>query len=459
MSSEISLHFPSQRAIVAYPEPHPLTSEEPMEVEHPSEPPTTGLITDVLPQVPPYQTVIEPVLVPLLSDSEFHNLFQLVTGDTLPSAALFKIRAEAEERGDAAAVAQITHELVNAYQKLQELEGEWLALPDWVQGRFGNIASSKILGNAEFCKLVLRASRAHNLVCVARIYDQQSLYHSLNLSTKNECIEAGERVAKKLVQLKDRFTELRVRLSDNMLYNNQVGFTRLPLEVTNFRNLRELTFDGCEGIRLPKQIKNLSMLAKLNLNNMNLSKIPEWIGPLTHLTEVSLANNHITQLSSPLWNLINLHVLELYGNEITQIPSDIEKLINLKVLSLGLNKIDQLPSQIGNLGNLQRLYVFQNRLTSLPPQIGKLFLLSGLYARNNVLTKIPPEIGNLRFLALLSVEENQLRSVPAELSKIKSLSGLHLKGNRLTSLPKEILEMPDLVIDDRDLTNQGHSPT
>ena len=448
---------------------------EHMEVESPSELPTTCL-SDVLPQVLSflkpeekadlwqtsgeirnvlYYSEIEPILAPLFSDSEFPSLYQLVTGDAFPSADLFKKRAEAERKGDVATVMQIPHELVNAYRNVQDLKSEWESFPSDVKNLFGNIDSSKILGNAEFCKLVLRASRAYNLHCVARIFNLQMVYPDIDPATRDGYIEAGERAAKELLQQKDGFTELKVRLSDPTPFE----LTRLPIEVTSFSNLRVLNLDECNGIRLPMQTQNLSMLEELSLDDTNLSKIPKWIGSLTHLTTVNLANNHITQLTSQLWELINLRALRLYHNEITQIPPDIEKLSNLEELNLCSNKIDQLPPQIGNLRKLKWIYVYQNRLTSLPPQIGQLFELITLNASKNQLTELPPAMGDLKCLGMLDVAGNQLTSLPAKLSKIKSLTFLNLEGNRLTSLPKEILEMRGLNIDDRDLTKQKHPPT
>ncbi|MBN3910255.1 MAG: leucine-rich repeat domain-containing protein [Nostoc sp. NMS1] len=222
------------------------------------------------------------------------------------------------------------------------------------------------------------------------------------------------------------------------------NLTRLPAEIGQLSNLRELYLDSNQLTTLPAEISQLSNLNELDLSSNQLTGLPAEIGQLSNLNEFYLYSNQLTTLPAEIGQLSNLSKLYLYSNQLTTLPAEIGQLSNLSQLDLSYNQLTTLPAEIGQLSNLSQLYLRDNQLTTLPAEIGQLSNFSVLYLNSNQLTTLPAEIGQLSNLSQLYLSSNQLRMLPAEIGQLSNLSEFSLRDNQLTTLPAEIGQLSNL---------------
>lgn len=126
-------------------------------------------------------------------------------------------------------------------------------------------------------------------------------------------------------------------LSPDQVYRLDLSRRRLdsvPMEIFQFRNLRELNLSRNKLEFLPVEISSLVKLERLDLANNKLKTLPNEISSLKELRYLGLNRNVIDTLPPGIGGLIRLEVFELWDNELGDIPDEIAELKNLKVLEL-----------------------------------------------------------------------------------------------------------------------------
>lgn len=364
--------------------------------------------TENVRQVAITETVLN--LSPFLSDVEIRDLYELVFGEPLPPKEIAQKRDDAQHRGDTATVLQIDAQIGKANRTLNRLKREWAALPKEVRELFGKIDSSKIPYDPASCKSVLKAIRAHNLVCVGK-----SVFRGFtpDLSTQKGLIEAGEMVANRLQKEGDTFTEL------NLWY---AKLTCLPLEITRLKKLKTLV-----------------------LFDTRLSVLPPQIGDLINLTELHVSSTYISALPPEIGKLSSLTKLDVSWNKLSSLPPEIGKLSSLNTFSVSANRLSTLPPEILELSSLTDFDVSHNRLSTLPSEIRKLRSLKKLEVSWNYLSTLPREIGKLRSLKELDISWNNLSTLPPEIWKLSKRAKLNIDENRITLLEMKSMKKHELL--------------
>ncbi|OLS27058.1 MAG: Internalin-A precursor [Candidatus Heimdallarchaeota archaeon LC_3] len=198
------------------------------------------------------------------------------------------------------------------------------------------------------------------------------------------------------------------------------GLTRLPDEISQFKNLKILDISG-----------------------NNFTEFPDVICKLKNLEALSIQFNHIFELPEEISKLKNLKEFFLDCNHLKMLPACIGTLINLIKLTVGNNKISGVSDSIGNLQNLEKLFLCTNRLKSIPKDIFLLKSLIDLNLGDNEITIIPKEINQLVKLRELYLLGNTIEQFES-LVHITALEALDLSGNNLTSIPKNLKKLKNL---------------
>lgn len=275
----------------------------------------------------------------IVSDPEARSLYESMFGEAFPlTPEIFQMREQAKRAGNTILVSALDSSIMQMYEQLLPIGNDWEALPHEVREKFGDIDSSIIFNSPESFKTVLSAIRAYNLLWVGiKAFFPEFTYSMLR--TKEDLINAGERVARKLQEEGDAIASL--NLCD-------CGITHLPPEVTKLKNLIELNLSWNPGIVLPWQMGRLPRLSLLNLSGCKLSKIPKFIFEIGSLNSLNVSHNEIKSISPEIWKLNCLTHLDISHNSKISIPNEIGRLNNLQSLIVSKDQIRSLPPQIQN---------------------------------------------------------------------------------------------------------------
>ena len=224
------------------------------------------------------------------------------------------------------------------------------------------------------------------------------------------------------------------------------SLNRLPENIGNLSNLRELSAEDNNLVELPESIGKLINLEIIDLENNKLTSLPQSIGNLAFLKKLNVDKNYLSSLPSSIGNLKNLETLFLGYNKLSSLPSSIGNLTNVKELDLQYNDLTSLPASIGNLKNLEMLNLSENELTSLPESIGNLKNLASLFLFGTKLTSLPESVGSLTKLQSLDLMGNRLSSLPESIGKLTNLDTLYLSKGTFTSLPETFKNLRSTII-------------
>ena len=232
-----------------------------------------------------------------------------------------------------------------------------------------------------------------------------------------------------------RLTKLeKLHLSGNKL-------TKLPAEIGDLKELRELSVNKNELVGLPTSIERLTKLEKLHLSGNELTKLPAKIGDLRELRELCVDSN---RSYSFIQREIRRYLKWSVG--LVGLPASVQRLTKLEKLYLPGNKLTELPAEIGDLRELRGLWVRDNQLVGLPTSIQRLTKLERLDLNGNKLTELPAQIGDLRKLRELRVSNNRLVGLPTSIQRLTKLQLLELNVNKVTELPTEISDLRELEL-------------
>ena len=173
---------------------------------------------------------------------------------------------------------------------------------------------------------------------------------------------------------------------------------------------------------------DLSRSMALDLSHLTLTRLPPEIGNFQNLRELYLDHNNLSTLPPQITSLRFLNRLDLSHNHLKTLPSNIGSLRQMLILDLSHNLISKLPASIGELPFLFDLHLSHNCLQTLPQEITNLPLIN-LELSNNSLTALPP---GLQPHESLDVSYNRLSFIPAQFFHLPNAKASHYRHNPLS---------------------------
>jgi hypothetical protein len=274
----------------------------------------------------------------LALDTECAHMYKSVFGCSFPlTLELFEAREKAKEVGDSSYLDQTNFVCVRTLHQLLHLINEWGIISDDLKALCGALDTSKILESPEVCKLMLWAVYEHNIHMVYR----RVFHEPISFPTREDVSIHGKGMAKRLEVEGGAFPE--VDLSD-------AGITRVPLVLSNFRNLTFLNLSFTREIVIPEIVK-LPMLKWVQLQNCSLDEIPGWVFGLKDLEYLGVQDNCIISLPSKIEELFQLTILDISNNPIVSIQFNLDAM-RLEHLYVSPNQLLSLPSEFKKKQNL-----------------------------------------------------------------------------------------------------------
>ena len=155
----------------------------------------------------------------------------------------------------------------------------------------------------------------------------------------------------------------------------------------------------------------------MTLARNGLKKLPDQIGELFNLRELYLDRNRLTSLPETIGQLANLEQLLLDWNWLRSLPGSFEKMLSLRRVTLDNNEFTQFPSQLCRLPCLEVLSISGNNLTALPSDVRSMRTLKELNVEKNPVATLPSELGELQELHSLKIDTSELKGLPPEVTK------------------------------------------
>ncbi|MFZ9701136.1 MAG: leucine-rich repeat domain-containing protein [Flavobacteriales bacterium] len=124
-------------------------------------------------------------------------------------------------------------------------------------------------------------------------------------------------------------------------------YKRIPKEVFEFPNLRELDLSRNKITSIPPEIAQLKKLRILNLERNELESLPKELGDLIKLESLNLRKNEIYQVPDAIIQLSRLNALNLSSNPIFKLPAKMTGMVQL--IELDIRSTDLHPETIKSL--------------------------------------------------------------------------------------------------------------
>lgn len=259
-----------------------------------------------------------------------------------------------------------------------------------------------------------------------------------------------------------------------------VDITSFPKSICTLKNLQQLHIYETGIKELPKEIGKLSSLEIFDISGnsdfmvwirSSITRLPNEIGQLKNLRELRASYGELTFIPSSIAECESLQILDLDDNPVISIPFAIFQLKYLQELGLNCYSLTSLPQDISSCKSLNKLrlggkaYSIPNGISKLPYltdlQISyplssipeELFACSKLVNLDVVLssyTDIPDSFNSLINLENLSITgsynetEKRTRTLPFSISSLKKLKSLTLSSLGLKEIGTYITSLPNL---------------
>lgn len=152
-----------------------------------------------------------------------------------------------------------------------------------------------------------------------------------------------------------------IKHEDDYLFFHGV-VNRIPKELFDYKNLKQLSISGGYIDALPKEIEKLDGLLSLNLDGNNLSTLPEEIYSLTNLEELYLDNNSFVEFPAKLLDMPKLRKISFNYNDITHIRKFMDRVVkddSYTYFSFGANPLKDFKEDLFHGGlDYIREYVY-----------------------------------------------------------------------------------------------------
>ncbi|KAF0196860.1 MAG: hypothetical protein FD166_2138 [Bacteroidetes bacterium] len=260
-----------------------------------------------------------------------------------------------------------------------------------------------------------------------------------------------------------------LQVSDSIVEIDFIGFEKIPRQIKEFRNIKEINIESCYKIDIENAIKQISILESLeyisffdngfteyplslgNLTQINklwisgdsIKTLPSSIINLNSLVELNITecpNLQLDTLFSMISRLKNLRELDLSENGLSDLPMSLTKLTQLKELWLDDNTFTSIPESVKSLSNLEYLRFFSNNIDSLNITSGDLKSLKGIDLCYNKFDTFPMELTNLNNLESVVMWYNEISKLPEDIARLKNLKRLNLQHNNLDEQQKDKLK-------------------
>jgi Leucine-rich repeat (LRR) protein len=208
----------------------------------------------------------------------------------------------------------------------------------------------------------------------------------------------------------------------------------------------ELLIRGTTAARLPKKYKAFTSLRELDLtSNIGLNQFPN-ISRNAHLKKFNLLNNQLTLTDIAKIKHETLDELNMLNNKITRVPESIANFPSLKKLVFSNNPITEIDPAISQLKNLEELAFYNCKLKELSKGIEELENLKQIDLYYNQLTALSIDLSKLQKLEILYLSNNELTSLSESIGKLANLQELYLSHNKLNYLPKSLSNLSQLKV-------------
>ncbi len=135
------------------------------------------------------------------------------------------------------------------------------------------------------------------------------------------------------------------------------------------KSLDWMVFPDMGITKIPSEIGNFKQLKTLDLSDNEISELPQEIGNLENLNTLIIARNNLTSLPPEIGNLPVLRKLDVNGNLLTTLPKEISQIVLLKEILANFNQITSLPIEIRKLTLLEKIELDGNPVEQPPPEI------------------------------------------------------------------------------------------
>ena len=295
---------------------------------------------------------------------------------------------------------------------------------------------------------------------------------------------APEVLCKGIPCVMEHLRTLSLALVEHKLDLSYYGLRKLPLEVRDLPELRDLNVDfnyisefseqvcqQCTGMtrlslrgnrfsEIPAYLNGLASLTALHLDdNPLLKRLPKTLVELQSLVELTVTNctltsppqdiaaRNIREIKAYFEKLVNADLtkeLVMDGYSLYDVPPDIPEMDTLTSLNLSTNHIKQLPMEIGALNRVTVMMLDHNSITRLPLNLKDCTSLETLILTSNRLQEITEALTYLPRLAELLLDDNRLTVIPDLISKLTALTLLNLDQNYIKIVPDTLGEMTAL---------------
>lgn len=114
--------------------------------------------------------------------------------------------------------------------------------------------------------------------------------------------------------------------------------------------------------KIPPEIFEFTELRELTLNRNRIAEVPAEIAKLTKLEVLSMSRNRLKEFPPAICNLRALITLDLSDNELSRIPDEIHRLENLEELILWSNMIAYFPGSMMRMNRLRLVDLLNNEM-------------------------------------------------------------------------------------------------
>lgn len=115
---------------------------------------------------------------------------------------------------------------------------------------------------------------------------------------------------------------------------SKLGWTNLPHEIYQYKNLKALNLAKNKFHAIPDSIHQFKKLRTLDLTKNKLDVFPVQLCAMENLRKLILGQNAINSIPSCIQHLQNLKYLDLWDNPLKGLPDEFAKLSSLQLVDL-----------------------------------------------------------------------------------------------------------------------------
>ena len=205
------------------------------------------------------------------------------------------------------------------------------------------------------------------------------------------------------------------------------------------KSLHLIHFGSNQLKTLPAAICKVKSLQTLDLElNYHFEKLPDNIGELKELRDLDLEENALSELPLEITKLKNLVNLDVQSNNISSLPEGMSKMKSLKHLTLSGNPLKSMPADLELFPTLEILELNSNVVLSFDPVTFEEKESKVMMALDWDKTFI--QLSNVGSIKELMLDRNNLPELPPSIVQLKHLERLELEDNPIDEYHKQQLK-------------------